>query len=257
MYRRTIGLIVVGLVMMVALAACGDATNTAGSGAGAGAAGTSGNAGSMPGMTTKPGETMPAMTSNVTTAANAATAGQNMGGMTMTTGAASGNAQSDEMTASLKGLSSKEFEVKFMQYMIAHHQGAIDMAKLVPTNTKRPELIKLSQDIISAQTKEIGDQTGWLAGWYNEKPLTDSMSAPGMMSMMGDMGKLKQAKDAEFDKLFIAMMITHHQAAVNMANLVPGKTQRPELLKLGQDIVRTQSDELAQMKGWQKAWFNA
>jgi uncharacterized protein (DUF305 family) len=185
-----------------------------------------------------------------------------MPGMSMAPGttAASGaqpTAGNDAMTVSLKGLSGAEFETKFMQEMIAHHMSAVDMAKLVPTNTKRPELLKLSQDIISAQNKEISDMTGWLASWYNAKPLADMMSAPGMMDMMGQMDKLKAAKDAEFDKMFLSMMIEHHSNAVSMASLVPQKTQRPELLKLSQDIIKSQSAEIEQMKAWQKAWFPA
>ncbi len=175
----------------------------------------------------------------------------NMPGMSTATPA------SDPMTDSLKGLSGKDFEVKFMQDMIAHHQSAIDMAKLVPAHTKRPELNTLSQNIISAQTKEISQMTTWLAHWYNEKPLADSMSAPGMMDMMGGMDKLKNTKDAEFDRQFLDMMTQHHQQAVSMAKLVPEKTQRPELVNLSKDIIRTQSAEIQQMTTWKKQWFNA
>lgn len=196
--------------------------------------------------TAKAGMTTPA--AGATTAAATTMAGMDHGSMTMTPSA------NDPMTESLKNLTGQEFETKFMQEMIVHHQLAIDMAKLVPTNTKRPELLKLSQDIITAQTKEISDMTGWLATWYNTKPLSDSMSVPGMMDMMGQMDKLKAAKDAQFDEMFLQMMITHHQQAVNMANLLPAKTQRPELLKLGQDIVKAQTAEIEQMKGWQKQW---
>ena len=161
------------------------------------------------------------------------------------------------MTDSLKGLSGKDFEIKFMQDMIIHHQSAIAMAKLVPTHTKRAELITLSQNIITAQTREITNMTTWLAQWYHEEPLTDSMSVPGMSTMMGDMNSLEHAKDAEFDHHFLMMMIAHHQQAVNMAHLIPSKTQRPELVQLGQNIVQTQSAEIQQMQGWQQQWFKS
>ncbi|GLV56820.1 hypothetical protein KDH_36590 [Dictyobacter sp. S3.2.2.5] len=159
------------------------------------------------------------------------------------------------MTDSLKGLSGKAFEVKFMQEMIVHHQAAVDMARLVPTHTRRPELNTLATNIITAQTKEIGQMTTWLGRWYKEKPLTDTMSVPGMMDMMSGMDKLKAAKGADFDKQFNALMIQHHQQGVNMANLIPSRTQRPELTRLGQDIVRTQSAEIQEMNNWQQAWF--
>ncbi len=231
MNKRFLVFVISGLMLALTLAACGETATPNGAGAN-----------SMPGMTMQPGQTMAG-----TTSAMGATAGSMPGTA----------AQPDAMTASLQNLTGKDFEIKFMQDMIAHHQGAVDMAKLVATNTKRPELLKLSQDIIAAQNKEIADQTGWLASWYNEKPLANSMDAPGMMDMMGGMDKLTTAKDAEFDKLFIQMMIPHHQAAVSMANLIPGKTQRPELLKLGQNIVTSQTAEIQQMQGWQKAWFNS
>lgn len=172
-------------------------------------------------------------------------------------GMSTGTPTSDAMTNSLQSLSGKDFEVKFMQDMIAHHQSALDMAKFVPTHTKRPELNTLSQNIISAQTKEISQMTTWLAQWYNEKPYANSMDAPGMMDMMGGMDQMKNAKDAAFDKLFLDQMTVHHQQAVNMAKLVPQKTQRPELVNLSQNIIQAQTGEIQQMSTWKKQWFNA
>jgi uncharacterized protein (DUF305 family) len=161
--------------------------------------------------------------------------------------------ESDPMTESLKTLSGKAFEIKFMQYMIVHHQSAIAMANLVPTHTNRSELKALATDITTAQTKEVTDMTDWLSSWYHEKPLTDTMSVPGMM---GEMNTLKKAKDTAFDRQFLTMMIHHHQQAVNMARLIPQKMQRSELVTLGQNIVSTQSAEIQKMQGWQKAWFH-
>ncbi|HEX2916371.1 MAG TPA: DUF305 domain-containing protein [Chloroflexia bacterium] len=276
-------LILAGLILALVLVACGDATNTVAPASGATPAASQPAGGTMAGHdmgSMKPGETMPSSTTSAaaasspkaaTTSAASTTAasgsvtadpghgmpGHDMGTMTTPTVMADTTGGNDPMTNSLKSLSGKDFEIAFMQEMIVHHQSAVDMAKLVAANTKRPELNKMAQDIISAQTKEINEMTGWLAGWYNAKPLTDSMSVPGMMEMMGDMDTLTKAKDAAFDKQFITMMIAHHQQAVSMANLLPSKTQRPELLKLGQDIVKTQSAEIAQMQSWQKAWFPA
>lgn len=290
MKKRLISLVVAGLVLTLALAACGDSTNTAApvvtSGSAAGSSATTSAAGSMPSMTMGNMMTTTAAGANATTVAattaaatsttvRAATtaATTTMAGMGSMTTAAAGTttmagmgsmttaaamAGNDPMTEMLKPLTGAAFETNFMQMMIMHHQDAVDMAKLVPTNTKRPELIKLSQDIIAAQNKEIGDMTKWLADWHKAKPSAAGgmagMNHSGMGMSMGDMNKLKAAKDAAFDKMFITMMIEHHQSALNMANLLPARTQRPELLKLGQDIVKSQSAEITQMQGWQKAW---
>ncbi len=150
-----------------------------------------------------------------------------MSGMNMGTPTAS-SPTSDPMTDSLKTMSGKEFEIKFMQYMIVHHQFAIQMAQLVATHTNRPEL-----------------------------KTTNPMSVPGMMEMMASMHQLKTAHNATFDKEFLSIMIQHHQEAINMAKLLPSKTQRPQLLTLGQNIIKAQSSEIQQMQTWQKQWFNS
>jgi len=72
----------------------------------------------------------------------------------------------NEMTGSLIGVRGEEFEKAFIETMIAHHQGAIDMAKLIPSRTDKPELNKLGEDIISAQSKEIEMMEGWMEDWF-------------------------------------------------------------------------------------------
>ena len=50
--------------------------------------------------------------------------------------------------------------------MTIHHQGAINMANLVLKNSKRPEMLQLAKDIISAQTKEIEMMKSWSTNWF-------------------------------------------------------------------------------------------
>lgn len=72
----------------------------------------------------------------------------------------------DAMTAGLEGKEGRAFDEAFLDEMIAHHQGAIEMAKLVLDKSDRPELLKLAGEIIYAQTKEIQMMTEWKAKWY-------------------------------------------------------------------------------------------
>lgn len=70
------------------------------------------------------------------------------------------------MMAGLEGKTGDEFDKAFLSEMIVHHKGAVDMAKAVLATSKRPELIKLANDIISAQTKEIDMMSGWQNTWF-------------------------------------------------------------------------------------------
>lgn len=75
-----------------------------------------------------------------------------------------------------------------------------------------------------------------------------------MQINMSDMGKMLEGKTGDaLDKAFLEGMIPHHQAAVDMAKYLAG-SNKPELVKLGADIIATQTKEIEQMKTWQKAW---
>ena len=72
-----------------------------------------------------------------------------------------------DMLAGMKGKSGRELEKVFLQEMVVHHQGAVDMAtELLKDTTIKPELAKFAQDIITAQTREISMQKKWLKDWY-------------------------------------------------------------------------------------------
>ncbi len=80
------------------------------------------------------------------------------------------------MTNNLQSKSGAEFEQAFLSDMIIHHQGAVDMAKLVLEHSKRPELLKLAHDIILAQTKEINMMKGWGSLWFNTSSIRNPLN---------------------------------------------------------------------------------
>jgi len=72
------------------------------------------------------------------------------------------------MTDRLKGKTGVELEQIFLEDMIVHHQGAVDMAKELQRGTNRPELQKMAADIITVQAAEIEMMRNWLKEWFGK-----------------------------------------------------------------------------------------
>lgn len=74
------------------------------------------------------------------------------------------------------------------------------------------------------------------------------------MSMSEMTEQLKNKSGDDFDKAFVEMMISHHEGAVAMAELIPSRAQHDEVKQLGVAIIAAQTKEIADMKQWQKDW---
>jgi uncharacterized protein (DUF305 family) len=72
----------------------------------------------------------------------------------------------DSMAMKIEGKEGNDFDEAFLETMIPHHQGAVQMAQLALTSSKRPEIIKLAQDIIDSQEKEIQTMRTWQRSWF-------------------------------------------------------------------------------------------
>lgn len=76
-----------------------------------------------------------------------------------------------------------------------------------------------------------------------------------MHSTMDTMtGSLKGKTGAAFDKTFLSEMIVHHQGAIEMAELAKKNAEHEEIKTLAEQIITAQTQEIEQMKQWQKEW---
>ncbi|MGF1935218.1 MAG: DUF305 domain-containing protein [Nostoc sp. ChiQUE02] len=163
------------------------------------------------------------------------------------------------------GPADANFDLRFIDAMIPHHQGAVEMAKEAQQKSKRPEIKKLADDIIKSQNQEITQMKQWRQAWYpnaGDKPMAYNSQMGHMMEMSSDQMKAMMmsqdlgAADAEFDLRFINAMTPHHQGAVTMAKDVLSKSKRPEIKQLAQEIINAQNTEIKQMQQWRKSWYN-
>lgn len=95
--------------------------------------------------------------------------------------------------------------------------------------------------------------TGWLRSWGQDVP--DDMAGmdhgtvemPGMMSD-AEMQALEQATDVGFDRMFLQMMIEHHEGAIEMAGSEQADGQNPDAIALAGQVEAAQTSEIAQMR---------
>lgn len=147
-------------------------------------------------------------------------------------------------------------DLAFATEMSRHHEMAIDMAEMAEDEASHQEIKTLAADIITAQKQEIAQlddakqritDSGVTAV---DLGLSDEQSG---MSM--DMHELEGAKP--FDRMFIDMMIPHHQGAIRMAQVELAKGGDPELKQIAQQIIDAQSKEIDQMNMWREEWYGA
>ena len=163
------------------------------------------------------------------------------------------------------GAADANYDLRFIDAMMMHHQGAVVMAKEALEKSQRPEIKQLANNIIEAQDKEIAQMKRWRTAWYpkaskqpvayggaNKSVMPMSAKQHGSMMMSQDLG----AADDKFDLRFLNAMIPHHEGALIMAKDAISKSTRPEIKQLNQDILTSQQAEIAQMKQWRKAWYN-
>ena len=140
-------------------------------------------------------------------------------------------------------------DVVFAQMMIPHHQQAVEMADLALKNPSTSKAVTdLATQIRAAQDPEIETMKRWLREW--NAPASSSMGhGPGGMMTEADMKQLSAATGEAFDRMWLTMMVEHHQGAVEMASSVLDTTTDPAVRQLAQAIIEGQNKEIAVMRG--------
>jgi uncharacterized protein (DUF305 family) len=204
-------------------------------------------------MTTRTSTTLIAVTATVLTL------GAALGGCGTNTTAPSASATSAPPVAQ----DHNQADISFAQAMIPHHAQAIAMSKMAAQRAGSPQVKDLAARIQAAQQPEIDQLSGLLRAWNAPvPPTTDPMGGmgpgdmgqmhgangamPGMMSG-NEMHQLGQTSGEAFDRMFLQMMITHHQGAITMAKTALSNGRNPDTRQLAQRIIDAQQREITEM----------
>ncbi|MBS6502340.1 MAG: DUF305 domain-containing protein [Clostridium sp.] len=141
----------------------------------------------------------------------------------------------------------------FVLEMIPHHEGGINMAKAIVKYGSNPEVKKIAENIITSQEAQIPIMKQLKAKFEKEKPSSKADSE----EYLEEYNKVKDTMFKEMqgveitnnvDANFLQEMIYHHEGAIGMAKDILKYTKDPELRKLAENIVTTQSKGVEEMK---------
>lgn len=139
-------------------------------------------------------------------------------------------------------------DVEFVQSMIPHHQQALEMSALVGERTANRLVRGMAGRIEASQAPEIKALQAWLtANGFEEEGHGAHMSMPGMATDQ-QLTQLRAARGAAFDRLFLQLMITHHQGGGTMAVELLSTGRDVLVHQMASEILATQNAEISRMQ---------
>lgn len=151
-------------------------------------------------------------------------------------------------------------DATFLREMVPHHRQAVMMSELVAENSDDPEVVELGEEISAGQGPEIETMTALLEAWGEEPPgghMGDGMDGMGMdgtamegmagMMTPEQMAGLTASEGEAFDRMFLEMMIVHHEGAIEMAQAQLEEGMHPDALQLAEEIRDAQEQEIERM----------
>jgi uncharacterized protein (DUF305 family) len=149
-------------------------------------------------------------------------------------------------------------DTAFMQHMIVHHQQALTMAGLVADRSGRDDLPTMAERIVESQESEIALMEQWLTDRGEDLPdpadpeHADHELMPGMATS-DQLDDLEAARGGDFDRLFLDLMLAHHQGALTMVEdlYADGGGLEPAADHLARGVEADQSIEIGRMQDLQ------
>lgn len=144
------------------------------------------------------------------------------------------------------------FDRAFIDGMVPHHEGAIEMARAaLDAGLTQQELITIAEEVIATQQVEIDQMRDWREEWFGSADIDpEGAAALGLsaseMGMEHDSSALAGA--ADIDAAFASMMIDHHEGAITMAELAGERSERQEIRDLAGRIIAAQQREIETMR---------
>ncbi len=157
-------------------------------------------------------------------------------------------------------MSDMPYDLHFIDMMAMHHRQGIAMGRMAERKGSTPALRAFAKKTADEQEKELLELKKHRDHWYAGAPEMDhsqmmvhmhqkpGMSSHANMDMQGDIAKLQAATGKAFDRLFLDMMIPHHQMAIDMSKEAVTKAEHAEIKEMARVGMLKQQKEIAEMK---------
>lgn len=150
----------------------------------------------------------------------------------------------DKNTMSL-GQAGRNFDLRYINAMIAHHRGAMLLAEQLAKNTERPEMKTLADAILNDEPKAIAELYAWKKEWYRDTKIVRD-------PIVANLGSY----DEKFDLRFLNALIAHHEEGVVMTKETRLKSSRTEILNNADAVEAFLAGGIETLKDLRSSWYN-
>lgn len=157
----------------------------------------------------------------------------------------------DEAKKARRDDSPNPADLAYVQMMIPHHQQALVMTDLAKRYADSGQVGRLAGRIAAAQRPEIGAMKGWLSSHGGDHEAGGHPHHDGEMPGMAtaaELDRLRAARGARFDALFLRLMIAHHQGAVFMATEALSEGNNALVEEMASEVIAQQGAEIGRMR---------
>lgn len=136
-------------------------------------------------------------------------------------------------------------DLHYINAMIAHHRGAVLVAKQAQAVSQRQEIKDLAVEIQKGEPPLIEELYQWKKAWYNDVRKVKDPVVPNL-----------GAYDDKFDLRFLNAVVFHHEAGIVMTKEVRTKSSRTEILNNADAVENFLTGSIKMLKEWRKQWYN-
>lgn len=144
--------------------------------------------------------------------------------------------------------SANDADLRFVRLMIPHHTQAVEMSALAADRAKRPALERLADRIRVGQAPEIAVLRQWLVDHRQAPAAGHEHDADMGMASAEEMRELAAARGDAFDRLYVRLMVRHHEGAIRMAQEQSVQGTDPRMLEMADAIAVEQGVEVRRLQ---------